>query len=79
MHTGSIFASETETKVIDPEFAFYGPIGFDVGLFLANLIVQTITRDGEQRNVILRHIEQTWEVFSAQVFGTLEKQSCGII
>lgn len=66
LHTGSIFASETETKVIDPEFAFYGPIGFDVGLFLANLIVQTITRDGEQRNVILRHIEQTWEVFSAQ-------------
>lgn len=65
LHTGSIFASETETKVIDPEFAFYGPIGFDVGLFLANLIVQTITREGEQRDVILRHIEQTWEVFSA--------------
>ncbi|SES40604.1 S-methyl-5-thioribose kinase [Psychrobacillus sp. OK032] len=66
LHTGSIFASETETKVIDPEFAFYGPIGFDVGLFLANLIVQTITRDGEQRNIILRHVEQTWEVFSVE-------------
>jgi len=44
LHTGSIFASEEETKVIDPEFAFYGPIGFDIGLFLANLIVQSITR-----------------------------------
>lgn len=66
LHTGSIFASETETKVIDPEFAFYGPIGFDVGLFLANIIVQTITRDGEQRDVILRHIEETWDVFSAE-------------
>lgn len=66
LHTGSIFASETETKVIDPEFAFYGPIGFDVGLFLANLIVQTITRGGEQRDVILRHIEETWDVFSAE-------------
>ena len=26
LHTGSIFASATETKVIDPEFAFYGPL-----------------------------------------------------
>ncbi|TQR20081.1 S-methyl-5-thioribose kinase [Psychrobacillus vulpis] len=66
LHTGSIFASETETKVIDPEFAFYGPIGFDIGLFLANLIVQTISRDGEQQLVILHHIEQTWEVFSSE-------------
>ncbi|MCS0543221.1 S-methyl-5-thioribose kinase, partial [Aeromonas veronii] len=29
LHTGSIFASETETKVIDPEFAYFGPLGFD--------------------------------------------------
>lgn len=65
LHTGSIFASETETKVIDPEFAFYGPIGFDVGLFMANLIVQTITRENEDRVTILKHIEQTWEVFSS--------------
>ena len=66
LHTGSIFASETETKVIDPEFAFYGPIGFDVGLFIANLIVQTITRENEDRDTILKHIEQTWEVFSSK-------------
>ncbi|QFG00966.1 S-methyl-5-thioribose kinase [Psychrobacillus glaciei] len=72
LHTGSIFASETETKVIDPEFAFYGPIGFDIGIFLANLIVQSITRETEARNTILQHIEQTWEVFSS-TFSTLWK------
>lgn len=66
LHTGSIFASESETKVIDPEFAFYGPIGFDVGLFLANLMVQSITRQGEERQVVLSHIEKTWDVFSAR-------------
>lgn len=70
LHTGSIFASETETKVIDPEFAFYGPIGFDVGLFLANLIAQTITRTGEGREVVASHIEQTWQTFE-QTFITL--------
>lgn len=63
LHTGSIFASESETKVIDPEFAFYGPIGFDIGLFLANLIVQSITRDGKEQQVVIEHIEQTWKVF----------------
>ncbi|WP_088009013.1 S-methyl-5-thioribose kinase [Indiicoccus explosivorum] len=63
LHTGSIFASETETKVIDPEFAFYGPIGFDVGLFLANLVFQSITREGEGRETIHRHIGNTWKVF----------------
>lgn len=70
LHTGSIFASETETKVIDPEFSFYGPIGFDVGLFIGNLVFQAIVRKGENRRVILDHIENTWNVFSS-VFSEL--------
>ena len=39
LHTGSIMVAENDTKVIDPEFAFYGPIGFDVGALLANLLM----------------------------------------
>ncbi|MFJ7828116.1 S-methyl-5-thioribose kinase [Psychrobacillus sp. NPDC096623] len=74
LHTGSIFASEEETKVIDPEFAFYGPIGFDIGLFLGNLIVQSITREGEQREVINDHIQNTWLIFSTK-FSDFLKQS----
>jgi 5-methylthioribose kinase len=74
LHTGSIFASDRETKVIDPEFAFYGPIGFDIGLFLANLIVQSITRSGEDREVIVNHIENTWKVFTARFSELWEKQ-----
>ncbi|WLR50366.1 S-methyl-5-thioribose kinase [Bacillus tianshenii] len=38
LHTGSIFVKKDSTKVIDPEFAFYGPIGYDVGNVVANLI-----------------------------------------
>lgn len=30
---------EGSTFVIDPEFAFYGPIGFDVGAFISNLFL----------------------------------------
>src|SRR5437773_843851 len=31
LHTGSIMVTEGSTVVIDPEFAFYGPMGFDLG------------------------------------------------
>mgnify|MGYP001206766182 FL=1 len=38
LHTGSIFVRPDSTKVFDPEFAFYGPAGYDVGNVIANLI-----------------------------------------
>ncbi len=37
LHSGSIFINEAGIKVIDPEFAFYGPIGYDVGNVIGNL------------------------------------------
>jgi 5-methylthioribose kinase len=39
LHTGSVMCSEGSTKIIDPEFAFYGPIGFDLGAVLPNLLL----------------------------------------
>ncbi|MBS3990924.1 MAG: S-methyl-5-thioribose kinase [Erysipelothrix sp.] len=38
LHTGSIFIKEDSTKIIDPEFAFFGPMGYDVGNVIANLM-----------------------------------------
>lgn len=38
LHTGSLFVREGVVRVIDPEFAFYGPIGYDLGNFIANLL-----------------------------------------
>ncbi len=37
LHSGSIFVNETGIKVIDPEFAFYGPMGYDIGNVIGNL------------------------------------------
>lgn len=34
------------TQVIDPEFAFYGPMGFDIGAFIGNLILAFFAQDG---------------------------------
>ena len=38
LHTGSVFVNENGIKVIDPEFAFYGPFGYDIGNLWGNLI-----------------------------------------
>ncbi|WP_055665173.1 S-methyl-5-thioribose kinase [Desnuesiella massiliensis] len=38
LHSGSIFVKEDSTKVIDPEFAFYGPAGYDIGNVVAHFI-----------------------------------------
>ncbi len=43
MHTGSIMVNQDETRVIDPEFAFFGPIGYDIGALLANLVINYLT------------------------------------
>ena len=39
-------AAEDTTYVIDPEFAFYGPMAFDVGKILANLLLAFFACDG---------------------------------
>ncbi|WYP25371.1 S-methyl-5-thioribose kinase [Alkalihalobacillus sp. FSL W8-0930] len=44
-HTGSIFVTENQTKVIDAEFAFYGPAGYDIGNIIANLIFAYVNGD----------------------------------
>lgn len=63
LHTGSIFSSSSETKVIDPEFATFGPLGFDLGQFIANLLINALSREENKRSVLFYHIEQTWSVF----------------
>ena len=37
LHTGSIFVRQDSTIVFDPEFAFFGPMGYDIGNVVANM------------------------------------------
>ncbi len=46
LHTGSVMVTDTSTFVIDCEFAFYGPMGFDVGAILGNLLLAFFASDG---------------------------------
>lgn len=38
LHTGSIFINKDHIYVFDPEFAFYGPAGYDTGNVIANML-----------------------------------------
>jgi 5-methylthioribose kinase len=67
LHTGSIMVTDGDTRVIDPEFAFYGPMGFDVGAVIANLLMAYFASDGHERMPGER------QVFETRVLETIEK------
>ena len=46
LHLGSVMVTETDTRVIDPEFAFYGPLSFDVGILLGNFFMTYFAQAG---------------------------------
>ncbi|NQX67425.1 S-methyl-5-thioribose kinase [Paenibacillus alba] len=74
LHTGSIFIKPDSTKVIDPEFAYYGPMGFDIGAVLANLILNFAGQEGwskddesraAYRSYLLQTVKDVWTHFEA--------------
>ena len=52
--------TETDTKVIDPEFAVMGPIGFDVGKLLGNLLLSFFSQRGHERHPGERDAYRAW-------------------
>jgi len=48
-HTGSVMVAPGDPRAMDPEFAFFGPMGFDVGNIIGNLAFARI-RHGELGN-----------------------------
>ncbi|WEK55281.1 MAG: S-methyl-5-thioribose kinase [Candidatus Cohnella colombiensis] len=73
LHTGSIFITPESTKVIDPEFAFVGPMGFDIGAVIANLLLNYASQEHwsssdvtrhERRSYLLNLIHEIWTLFN---------------
>lgn len=75
LHTSSIMVTEQQIWMLDPEFAFYGPMGFDVGAVLGNLVLSYAshlahTPDARARNdyqaYLLETAESVWTTFAAR-------------
>jgi 5-methylthioribose kinase len=86
LHTGSIMVTESETRVIDPEFAFYGPMGFDIGAVLANLLMAYFASSGHERALgerrafeawLLDIVEGVWNEFSSKFLELWRMEAAG--
>lgn len=60
LHTGSIMVKDDMARVIDPEFATYGPMGFDIGMLIANFLMGYCAQPGHLPDQAQRAAYQDW-------------------
>lgn len=60
LHTGSVMLTPENTRIIDPEFAFMGPMGFDVGAVVANFLINFFAQDGHEAEPGARDAYREW-------------------
>ncbi len=86
LHTGSIMLTPLDTRVIDPEFAFVGPMGFDVGAIIGNLLIAYFSQAGHEerpgartayRHWILVQTEQVWRQFNKRFLELWDANKSG--
>lgn len=87
LHTGSIMVTVDNTRMIDPEFAFYGPMGFDVGMLLANFWMAYFSQAGHEtegsrdgmRAYLKTVIVETWTTFRSEFATLWRSERTGIL
>jgi len=86
LHTGSIMVTREDMRVIDPEFAYYGPMGFDIGATLANLLMYALAAEGhektpgeraEHREWVLATTEEVWNGFREKFLALWRDEPTG--
>ena len=87
LHSGSVMCTDSETKIIDPEFGFYGPIGFDIGMLISNFLMAYFSQPGHrsQNNLedyqdwILSVIEEIYSTFIREFSNLWHNERHGIL
>lgn len=71
LHTGSVMAADNDTRVMDPEFAFYGPMGFDIGNLFANFAFARLRHQQLGNSAFVARIDEYemdfWSAFAEEV------------
>lgn len=84
LHSGSVFVTPDSTCILDPEFAYYGPVGYDTGNFIANMIfayangVCTMGEGSEKETYlawVLSVIEDFCDIFSKNARALIAERS----
>ena len=87
LHSGSVMCTDNETKVIDPEFGFYGPMGFDIGMLISNYLMAYFSQPSHRESDtlldyqtwILKVIEGTCEAFQQEFKNLWNSERTGIL
>jgi 5-methylthioribose kinase len=73
LHTSSVMVNAQQTFVIDPEFSFAGPMGFDIGALIANLYLNyfshahsSSTESVNYSQWLLQTIDDLWYKFESK-------------
>ena len=80
LHTGSIFVDDNYIKIMDCEFAFYGPIGYDLGTIMANFIFSYVyhlyvTKDKNYISFLFKVIDDILRLFKNKFIAKFLNES----
>lgn len=86
IHSGSIFVADNSLKAIDAEFGYFGPIGFDVGTALGNLLINYCGLPGllapreaaEGRELRLNDVREVWNTFAARFLALAQEKTIDV-
>jgi 5-methylthioribose kinase len=88
LHTGSVMVTETDSRVIDAEFAVYGPMGFDIGSLLGNFWLAYFALSAREGNLadigryrawILDLAANVWRTFRLEFSRLWRQERAGIL
>lgn len=88
LHAGSIMVTDQSVRVIDPEFSFYGPLGFDIGMLVGNYLmayhampahIEDKDACARYRDWLLDVTRETWTSFAAEFRRLWETERTGIL
>jgi len=87
LHSGSVMCTDNETKIIDPEFGFYGPMGFDIGMLISNFLMAYFSQPGhrtentleEYQDWILSVIDEIYSSFISEFSNLWHNERQGIL
>lgn len=73
LHSGSIMATDHQIRVIDPEFAQYGPMSVDIGMLTANFLMAFFSQPAHRDTDLAGYQDWILEVIQA-CFSSFEAE-----
>lgn len=75
LHSGSVFVrgdgNDLSVKAFDPEFAFYGPVGFDLGLMWSNMLAAGarayVLGETDRASALAMTVASSWDAFDERM------------